>query len=94
MQQFFDSGRIVDAIVLVMILEAIVLLAYRRATGRGLGFVDILSVLLPGACLLLALRAALRGEDWSAIALWLIAAFLLHLADIWRRVRASRPRER
>jgi len=42
--------------------------------------------LAPGAMMLLALRAALVGMDWRWIALLLLAAFPLNLADLaWRQ---------
>jgi hypothetical protein len=41
--------------------------------------------LLPGALLLLALRAALTGQAWPWIALALAASFPAHLADLARR---------
>jgi hypothetical protein len=41
--------------------------------------------LLPGALMLLALRAALLGLCWPWIALALAASFPAHLADLRRR---------
>lgn len=41
--------------------------------------------LLPGALMLLALRAALTGAGWPWIAAALAASFPVHLADIARR---------
>ncbi|MET3827605.1 MULTISPECIES: hypothetical protein [Sphingomonas] len=41
--------------------------------------------LLPGAMMLLALRAALTGLAWPWIALALAASFPAHLADLARR---------
>ena len=41
--------------------------------------------LLPGALMLLALRAALTGMAWPWIALALMASFPAHLADLVRR---------
>jgi hypothetical protein len=41
--------------------------------------------LLPGALMLLALRASLTGVAWPWIALALAASFPVHLADLARR---------
>ena len=43
--------------------------------------------LLPGALMVLALRAALIGADWVWIALPLALSFPFHLADLSRRGR-------
>jgi hypothetical protein len=87
MTELFAGGRIVDLILLLMIGEAIALAAYRYITGKGLELIDILVVLIPGACLLLALRGALTDAHWTSIAIWLGAALITHLADLWRRQR-------
>jgi hypothetical protein len=84
-EELFASGRIVDVVVVFMTLEAVALLAYRWMWGRGLVALDIASVLAPGLFLLLALRAALSDAPWPALAAWLLAALLAHLADLWRR---------
>ncbi|WP_232089654.1 hypothetical protein [Sphingomonas sp. HMP6] len=55
--------------------------------GRGWRGGDAALRLLPGALMLLALRAALTGGGWPWIALALAASFPAHLADIARRPR-------
>jgi hypothetical protein len=82
---WFESGRIVDAILAFMLLEAVLLLAYRARTGRGVGAADLLANLAAGATLLLALRAALVGGTWLWVAAALAAALVAHLADLSRR---------
>jgi hypothetical protein len=44
-----------------------------------------LLALAPGACLVLAVRAAMTGAGWMWIALWLLASLPFHLADLARR---------
>jgi hypothetical protein len=83
----FSTGRIIDLILGLMVLEGIALAVYHRRTGRGPAPVAVLANLLAGAALLLALRAALAGADWPSVALWLGAALLAHLADLGRRWR-------
>lgn len=87
MSGFFADGTVVDFILVVMLLECIVLAIYRKRTGRGVAFVDMVAMLLAGAFLLLALRAALTGAPWSLIAAWLLAALVAHLVDLARRWR-------
>ncbi|MBL6455641.1 hypothetical protein JMJ55_09925 [Belnapia sp. T6] len=87
MAAFFASGRVVDLILLLMLTEALVVLAWWHRTGRGLAPAAFLPFLLAGACLMLALRAALVGAAWPWMALALLGALLAHLLDLWRRWR-------
>jgi hypothetical protein len=74
------SGHIVDLIIAILAIEVLVLATWRRA-----GLVTPIIAALPGAFLLLALRAALMDAGWMWIGLWLTASFPAHLADLWRR---------
>lgn len=85
--QLVASGRIVDLIGGVMVLEALALGAYHAATGRGIAPLDLVVNLLAGVALLLALRAALTGAGWQVVAGVLAVAGLLHVADLARRWR-------
>ena len=85
LEQLIVSGRIVDLIAVLMAAEACVLLLYRRRTSQGPAPLDILSVMVAGLCLLLALRAALTGAGWFWIAGFLFAGFVAHLIDLQRR---------
>lgn len=87
MSALFADGRAVDLILLLMLIEGAVLAAYRWRTGRGLAIASLAAMLLAGAFLLLALRAALTGAPWTDIALWLMAALAAHLFDLGRRLR-------
>ncbi|MEM9590082.1 MAG: hypothetical protein AAF967_01940 [Pseudomonadota bacterium] len=87
MDALVSSGRLVDLILVFVAVEAAGLTVYRIVTGRGLELPAIASMLLPGVCLLLALRAALMGAQPVAVLLWLSVSLLLHLADLWRRWR-------
>jgi hypothetical protein len=81
----FQSGRIVDLIIVVMVVEAIFLAVYHRRSGRGLGVLQVMSNFLAGLCLLVALRLALTGAPWTWIAASLASAFAAHLADLKSR---------
>lgn len=85
MSEVFASGRIVDLILVLVVLEGGAIAAYHHRTGHGPALLDILGNLLAGAGLLLALRAALTGAWWGWIALCLFAALLAHMIDLWRR---------
>jgi hypothetical protein len=85
MEELFRSGVLADVILAVMIAEALLLLLYRKVTGRGPATADVFAMLLAGACLVLALRAVLTGSSWPVVALCLLAALLAHLMDLYRR---------
>jgi hypothetical protein len=89
MAELFASGRIVDLILGFTVLEGIALLAWRRKTGRGLAAPDVLSMLLPGMCLLVALRCTMVGAWWGWTATCLLASLVTHLADLGRRRSGS-----
>jgi hypothetical protein len=82
----YASGRIVDLIVLLVVIEAIALLAWGRRSAGGPDAATVILALLPGALLLLALRAALTSAPWPQTALWLAASGLAHAADLRRRL--------
>ena len=77
---FFRSGHAVDFVLGVVVLEFVVLSVRRRGP-----VLNRVLALAPGACLLLALRAALTGAGWPWVALALAASFPFHLADLFRR---------
>ena len=92
--ELFATGRIVDVILALTIAEAVLLVGYRRWTGGGVPALSIVANLLAGACLLLAVRAALVGAAWYWVASALAASLVAHLADLnlrwtsgprWRR---------
>jgi len=80
---WFASGRIVDALLLLVLLEAVLFL--RAGRGRTL-----LPNLAAGACLLLALRAALTGAPVALLGLWLALAGVAHGLDVAGRWRTGR----
>ena len=85
MEELVASGRIVDLILGLMLLEAVAIGAYHAGTGRGIGPVDLAINLLAGVALLSALRAALTGAGWRTIAAIVAVAGVLHVADLARR---------
>lgn len=87
MEAFLASGRIADLVLLVLALETAGLVLLRRRRSAPPGPVAILAAALPGAALVIALRFALTGAPWQAIAAALIASFALHLVDLTLRLK-------
>jgi hypothetical protein len=87
MADLFASGRLIDLILIVVVLEAALLIFYWRYTGRGIAPADLLPNLCAGAFLLLALRVTLAGAGWMIASGCLAAAGLAHLIDVYRRWR-------
>lgn len=88
MAGLFASGRVADLLLVLLALEAVALLAYRRRRGGGIPAAVLVPNLLAGAGLVLALRTALTGAHWAWTALALLAALAAHLANLaalWRR---------
>ncbi|WP_242510386.1 hypothetical protein [Halorhodospira halophila] len=89
MAEWFASGRVIDAILVLMLLEGALLYALYRRTGHGLASATIVTTLAAGGFLLLALRAALTGAPWYWVSGWLLAGLAAHLADLWQRLGRS-----
>ncbi len=89
MAVLFANGRIVDAILALVLVEAMALILIRRQRKAGLKTGDLVAGLLPGVGLLLALRAALLGDSWPIVALCLAGALIAHVVDLARRWTAA-----
>ena len=85
------GAQSIDAILSLVALEALALLAYRFATGRGPSPMPMLFTLLAGGFLLLALRAALSGAGAPTISAFAGAAFVAHGADLASRWAGAAP---
>lgn len=85
MESLFNSGTIADIILAVMVVEGLVLLALRGQL-RGLRPRDVAGMLGAGLFLILALRAVMTGAAWQWTAMFLTAAFVAHLLDLWRQL--------
>jgi hypothetical protein len=77
--ELFASGRIVDCIAGLMLLEFIAMAIVRSKAGRGVQPVELAASLAAGMALLLALRAALVGLAWQLVSMWLIVALTAHV---------------
>jgi hypothetical protein len=89
MQALFDGGHVVDLILLLMLVEAAALAVVRARRGTGLPLTALLPNLLAGACLLLALRAALTDSGVFSVSAWLTLGFVAHLTDLASRWRSA-----
>jgi len=85
----FDLAGLVDLVILFTLLECVVLVAYRRHTGKGVAGRDFIANMVSGLCLMLALRCAVQDAGSVWIALFLAAAGGAHGLDIWMRWRRS-----
>jgi hypothetical protein len=88
MAELFASGRLIDLILGLVLVEAIALTVFHRLTGKGVAPRDLVGLLLAGAFLLVAVRLALTGAEWVWIGLWLALALIAHLADLALRWRS------
>lgn len=85
MPAFFATGAAADIILVLMLLEAGALLVLLR--GRGAALVPLVANLASGACMVLALRAALVQAEWTTIAAFLLGSFAGHGAELALRLR-------
>ena len=86
--QWFSSGRVIDAVVAITLIEGAALAIYHRTTGKGVALKDYAFNMLSGLCLMMALRFALTGSTWPMVALCLSASGAIHALDLssrWRR---------
>lgn len=83
------SGRVVDIALGLILLEAAVLAVLQRRGGRPMLSAGPIAHLAAGACLLLALRAALVGAGWQPVAGWLLGGLLAHAIDLRARLRGG-----
>ncbi|GEO82650.1 hypothetical protein [Pararhodospirillum oryzae] len=90
MSTLFTSGIVIDIILLLMIVEGWVLIRLTPRSGGALSPRAVVALLLPGAFLMLAVRAALIGAPWFLVALILALSFVAHMADIYIRL-TDRP---
>lgn len=78
----FASGRLPQLIAALVLLEALWLTWLWRARGVGIAPKAFLGNLASGACLMLAIAAALRDAPWWDVAILLVLSFVAHLADL------------
>ncbi len=87
MRALLASGRLLDLILAGVVMEAAILVALFRATGRGVRPGDLLANLAAGACLLLAMRLGMAGAWWGWVCACLAGGLACHVADLRTRWR-------
>ncbi len=83
--EWLTGREIVDAVIVIAVIELAALLVHHRRTGRGLAPRELLPVLGAGLFLMLGLRAVLAGVAWPSPPVCLAGAGLAHLVHLIRR---------
>lgn len=86
--QGFRSGSVIDALMLLLCAEGLVLAAVFRQRGVWNAVIDAACIVVPGVFLMGAVKLALTDADWRWIAIALAAAGMVHAWDVMRRIRA------
>lgn len=79
------NSRIVDAIIILVAIEMVVMLLYRRHRRRGMPVPEVISFLGAGAGLLLALRVLVTGGHFAAFAIAMLIALFMHVWHVKQR---------
>lgn len=77
----------VDGVIAFTVLEGVCLALHHRWSGAGIAPRDFLANMVSGLCLMAGLRVALVHGTHPGVALGLLAAGLVHAADLWLRWR-------
>lgn len=78
----FGSGRIIDFILCMIVVELFVLGTYWHRTKRGVEPKSLIAMLGAGACLMMTIKAVLAQAGVEQIAFWLAGSLVFHLADL------------
>jgi hypothetical protein len=82
LRALYSSPHLIDLILLFTVLEGVIIARWWKVPAR-----IVTVMLLPGLCLLLALRAALAGAAWPWVPVALTGALLSHFYDMRERFR-------
>ncbi len=80
--QWVESGNAITLTVGVIAAEILIL-----AMWRGKRAATVILGLVPGLCLMLALRAAIIGQGAEWIGMWLTASLPAHVLDLRLRLK-------
>ncbi len=90
-----ETGILPRLIAGLVVVEAVFLVWLWRARGLGIAPRAVLGNLVSGACLMLAVGAALADAPWWDVAILLVMSLIAHLADLalrWRGGNALKDR--
>lgn len=82
---FMIEPWVVDLVLAAFVLEGALLVGWRAATGRGIGYGAVAANLLSGGLIVMALRVAMVGGRTEAVAACLLGSLVAHLADLRQR---------
>jgi len=82
-----ESGRLFEWIVALVLLEGLLLHWIWRRHAIGLPWQHLIGSFLSGACLMLAVRAAVVDAPSVELALWLALSLVAHITDLGLRFR-------
>ena len=86
MSQWIASGQAIDWIFAGILIEVVLLMAYRAYTGRGVAPRQLLVMTVAGAGLFFALRFALtQPVQAGPIALGMLVSLAAHVLDLRMR---------
>jgi hypothetical protein len=84
LDDIIGSGEITLIILAILSAEALLYLLFFKRLRK------MLATLGAGACLVLALRAALIGQGSSVVASFLSVGFIFHVVEIWQWLKMSK----
>lgn len=85
MREAFANTSLIDVVIVATLLEWAALAWLWKRRRIGLPHAALAWTLLPGLCLMLAVRSATLGLPWYPVALLLSASGITHMIDIRRR---------
>ena len=87
MEALLVSGRLLDGILCLIVIEGIVIVVAHRHNNARPSPATLIPNLISGAALMLGIRLALSQAAWYWLALCLSASLLAHLTDLTLRYR-------
>jgi hypothetical protein len=87
LDELIASGFITLVILTILAAEALFYIFYLKRL-RGM-----VATLCAGACLVLALRAALLHHSTSELALFLGLGFIFHILEVWQWLKMSKHQQ-
>ena len=82
-----SSTQLVDVVMGIALLEAVALLAFFWATGRGVAPLQFLPNLFSGLALMVGLRCVITGQPTLYLAACLVVSGTLHAVGLWHSWR-------
>ncbi len=89
-ETWISSGQVMTLVLGYIAVEIVVLWFLNWRTGKGIPLNRLLSLVAPGLCIFMALRASLLDASPQTIALWMLLSFAAHLYDVRMRWRESK----